>query len=136
MAKKQKVLRTPQPLSDSQWELMQSVWELGEAGVTEIWKHLGEHLARNTVLTQLDRLTKKGWLTRREVGNRHLYSAAVTREKTRRQHLRRWVASAFEGAADELVLTLLESEKLTADQCESIQQMIDQAKQRESEQGK
>lgn len=128
MVKKQNKLVDPQPLSDSQWQLMQAVWELGETTVSEIWKHVADDLARNTVLTQLDRLTKKGWLCRREEANRHLYRAVVSREQTRRQHLRRWVASAFEGAADELVLTLLESEKLTQDQCDAIQDMIEHAK--------
>lgn len=84
MAKKRNKLVDPQSLSDAQWQLMQAVWQLGEATVSEIWKHVADDLARNTVLTQLDRLTKKGWLRRREDANRHLYSAVVSREQTRR----------------------------------------------------
>ncbi len=118
----------PRPLSDAQWHLMQAVWELGEATVSQVWRRLAGDLARNTVLTQLDRLAKKGWLHRREDGNRHLYRAAVTREQTRSQHLQRWVESAFGGAADELVLTLLENERLSKEQVDSIQRMIQQAK--------
>ncbi len=118
------------PLSETQWEIMQAVWQLGEGSVSDVWKQMCEsrEVARNTVLTQMDRLYKKRWLKRREDGNRHLYSATSKKEVTRREHVKRWVETAFAGAADQLVLSLLESQKLTAEERQRIREMIDSAK--------
>ena len=46
------------PLSETQWEIMQAVWQLGEGSVSDVWKQMCEsrEVARNTVLTQMDRL--------------------------------------------------------------------------------
>ena len=117
-------------LSETQWEVMRAVWDLREATVSEVWAQLaGEReVARNTVLTQMDRLVKKGWLVRRQGSRGHLYAAAQSAEQTRREHLQRWVETAFDGAADKLVLSLLESETLTDEQAARIRRLIDQAR--------
>src|SRR5262249_55725307 len=55
-----------EPLTPTQLEILQAVWELGDHGGTapEIWQQAARlrELARTTVLTQLQRLHRKGWL--------------------------------------------------------------------------
>lgn len=120
-------------LSDTQWEVMQAIWTLKEATVTEVWENLARQrdVARNTVLTQMDRLVKKGWLTRRDASRGHLYRAAESAERTRQEHLRRWLRTAFDGAADQLVLSLLEAETLTDEQVQRIRKIISQARRKQ-----
>ena len=71
-------------LSEAQLEIMDVVWEGGEVTVTDVWNVLAgrRQLARNTVLTLMDRLEKKGWLKRRAEGQTHFYSAASPRADT------------------------------------------------------
>jgi len=55
-------------LTAAQYEIMAAVWNAGDAGVTvaEIWQAIAESrtIGRTTVLNQVDRLEKRGWLRR------------------------------------------------------------------------
>ena len=52
------------PLSDAQREIMDIIWDRGEATVAEVWRQFSARrpVARNTVLTLITRLVDKGWL--------------------------------------------------------------------------
>ena len=65
------------PLTDAQREIMEIVWERGEATVSEVRDALAQRrqLARNTVQTMIVRLEEKGWLKHREQGRTFVYSA-------------------------------------------------------------
>lgn len=118
------------PLSDAQLEIMGVVWERRETTVGEVWKEIAarRRVTRNTVLTLMDRLARKGWLRRREDGNVHWYSAAATRKATLSDVVRRVIDGAFGGSAEELVLTLLNTRGVSQDEAERIRQMIDQTR--------
>ncbi len=49
-------------LSEAQMEIMNVVWDRGEATVADVWKVLAARraVARSTVLTMLTRLEEKG----------------------------------------------------------------------------
>jgi predicted transcriptional regulator len=78
--------KTPEfpQLSETQLEIMNIVWRAGEATVGEVWKALAvrRKVARNTVLTLMERLEKKGWLRRRADG--HVFRYAAARDAKRR----------------------------------------------------
>src|SRR5437763_6354749 len=117
----------PPPLSEAQLEIMQVVWEGGEVTVTDVWNVLARRrpVARNTVLTLMDRLEKKGWLKRRADGQTHYYSAAAPRAATLRRVVERLVDAAFAGSAEGLVLALLEGRGVSAEEARRIRQLID-----------
>jgi BlaI family penicillinase repressor len=119
-------------LSEAQLEIMDVVWEGGEVTVTDVWNVLAgrRQLARNTVLTLMDRLEKKGWLKRRAEGQTHFYSAASPRADTLGGVVHRLVDSAFAGSAEALVLALLEGRGVSEDEARRIRQLIDNAKTR------
>jgi BlaI family transcriptional regulator, penicillinase repressor len=62
-------------------EVMAVVWDRGETNVKEATAKLSSPVAYTTVMTTMDRLFKKGLLTRRKVGRAFLYQAAATREQ-------------------------------------------------------
>src|SRR5438105_3046918 len=66
-------------LSEAQLEIMDCVWQGGEVTVTDVWNVLAGRrpLARNTVLTLMDRLEKTGWLRRRAALASALWLAAL-----------------------------------------------------------
>jgi predicted transcriptional regulator len=62
-------------------ELMERVWDRGEFSVRDLHLEFATRLAYTTVMTTLDRLYKKGLLTRRKVGKAFLYAAAFTEKE-------------------------------------------------------
>jgi predicted transcriptional regulator len=119
-------------LSEAQLEIMHVVWEGGEVTVTDVWNVLAarRQVARNTVLTLMDRLEKKGWLRRRADGQTHYYTAAAPRETTLGRVVNRLVDAAFAGSAEALVLALLEGRGVSAEEARRIRQLIDSAQRR------
>jgi predicted transcriptional regulator len=117
------------PLSDAQMEIMNVVWERGEATVAEVWKELTARrkVARNTVLTMLTRLEEKGWLCRDEGGHAFRYRAAVPREATLRTVVRRLIETAFAGSAEGLIHALLHGRGVSKEEAKQIRKMIDRA---------
>jgi BlaI family transcriptional regulator, penicillinase repressor len=119
-------------LSEVQLEIMHIVWDGGEVTVTDVWTALARRrpVARNTVLTLMDRLEKKGWLKRRADGQTHYYTAAVPRGATLGNVVHRLVDAAFAGSAEDLVLALLEGRGVSAEEARRIRRLIDDAQRR------
>ena len=117
-------------LSEAQLEIMHVVWDGGAVTVTDVWNVLARRrpVARNTVLTLMDRLEKKGWLRRRADGPAHSYTAAVPRAATLGQVVQRLVDAAFAGSAEALVLALLEGRGVSDEEARKIRQLIDKAR--------
>jgi BlaI family transcriptional regulator, penicillinase repressor len=124
----------PPRLSEAQMEIMEEVWKGGEVTVTKVWEALESRrgVARNTVHTLMERLTRKGWLKRRMDGQVHYYSARSTRTRTMKNLVNRLVDSAFGGSAESLVLTLLQGRTLTPEEAGRIRDLIDQSPKKEA----
>jgi BlaI family transcriptional regulator, penicillinase repressor len=122
------------PLSEAQMEIMNVVWNRGEATVADVWKALGSRrkLARSTVLTMLMRLQEKGWLSCDEEGHAFRYRAAVPREATLGEMVRRLVDTAFGGSAEGLVMALLHDRGVSKEEAKRIKKMIDRAEDKTS----
>lgn len=121
----------PAPLpSDAQWEVMNIIWDRGEATVGEVWQAFAAHrpVARNTVLTLMARLEEKGWLRRRAEGNVLRYSAAIPQKRALRQVARRLVDTAFRGSAEGLIMTLLGDSDLSKGESDRIRAMLETAR--------
>src|SRR5579862_2295754 len=103
------------PLSEAQTEIMNVVWEHGEATLAQVCAALAtrRELARNTVQTQLTRLVEKGWLRHRSEGKAFYYRAAVPREAAQSRVVQRLVDAIFGGSAEGLMMTLLDGRKLS-----------------------
>ncbi len=70
-------------LPDSELEVMQAVWELGDrAPRAEVERMIRENngLAQTTILTLLSRLTEKGFIRAEKEGRSSVYTALVSRE--------------------------------------------------------
>src|SRR5882672_12276406 len=77
-------------------DVLALVWERGDSSVRDVCARLEATVAYTTVMTTMDRLFKKGLLSRRKVGRAFVYHATATRNE-------------LEGAvAAELVQSLLQ----------------------------
>ena len=65
--------------------VMDLLWRGGEASVRGVRADVGTQVAYTTVMTTLDRLFKKGLLTRRKIGRAFHYEPATSREECERR---------------------------------------------------
>jgi predicted transcriptional regulator len=62
-------------------DILAICWEHDNVNVRDACAHLKTPVAYTTVMTTMDRLFKKGLLSRRKVGRAFVYSAAASREE-------------------------------------------------------
>jgi BlaI family penicillinase repressor len=119
-----------EPLSPAQQEIMEIVWDRGEAAVIEVRQMLarGRDLARETVRTMLERMEEKGWLKHRVVGRTFFYSAAVPREATAGQRVVELIDTVCGGSPERLMTALLDYRGLSAEEASRIEALIRNAK--------
>ena len=70
--------RDPVPLSPAEWKVMKILWRRGSCAARDAYEEAGQEYgwAASTVKTILRRLTAKGYLKTRRVGNSFLYRPA------------------------------------------------------------
>ncbi len=96
------VREIPPPL---EVECLKILWKLGEGNVRDVREGLtgSRDLAYTTVMTVLDRLSRKGRVARRKVGRSFVYVPVLSREVLRRLAVRELVDRFFEGSEEALV---------------------------------
>lgn len=124
--------------TDKELEIMQVIWELGEATAREIQERLPGERHYNSVLTIIRVLERKGHLTHRPQGKAHVYRARQQPAKSRGRVLTHLIKQVFGGSAASLVLHLVETGDLTEDDLHEVRSKIaarTAAKQNRSGQG-
>ncbi|HET6574573.1 MAG TPA: BlaI/MecI/CopY family transcriptional regulator [Fimbriiglobus sp.] len=118
-------LPTPTP---RELELLKVLWEHGPKSVSEVHRLLkadvGWQPAPNTVQTLLRIMATKGLVTHTAAGRTFIYAPVFSREETASRFLDR----VFDGAASQLVQSLLKAEKITPGELEQMRQLINQAR--------
>jgi predicted transcriptional regulator len=69
-------------------------------------------------------LENKGYLRREKTGRAHIYSPIVTRTQARGTAVRQLVSSFFDDSPEQLVLSVLDSEKLNPREIARLKKMI------------
>ena len=84
---------------------LKALWSLEEGNVRAVQQvvAISRPLAYTTIMTVLDRLVRKGKLTRRKVGRAFVYSPEATRDTLRRAALRELLDGYFDGSEAELL---------------------------------
>ena len=124
-------------LTAAQYEIMAAVWNAGEDGITiaEIWQAIGQSRAigRTTVLNQVDRLEKRGWLRRLPGDGPTRFQATLSREDASQRLLAGFVSDFFQGSTVELVSALLGNDafSLSKKDVDRLRKLLDQARRRE-----
>lgn len=117
------------PLTESQREIMEFFWELGQATVSDIHERVSKkrEVARNTIQTLIVRLEEKGWLKHVEEGRKFIYSPARPRSNSLGARVSHLVDRLFGCSAEQLVNALLEYRGLSESELQNIRELIDQA---------
>ncbi len=119
-----KQIPTPTP---RELEILKVLWEDGPSSVRGVHRRLTARepeLAYNTVQTLLRLMEDKGLVRHDLDGRAFIYDAQFTRDESTARFLER----VFDGAASEMVQSLLRGERLSASELERIQNLIDAAR--------
>ena len=119
-----KQIPTPTP---RELEILKVLWEDGPSSVRGVHRRLTARepeLAYNTVQTLLRLMEDKGLVRHDLDGRAFIYDAQFSRDESTARFLER----VFDGAASEMVQSLLRGERVSASELERIQNLIDAAR--------
>lgn len=116
--------------TESELEILGILWEKKKATVRTVHEELirNKDAGYTTTLKLMQIMFVKNLVTRDDSNKTHIYTPAVSKEKTQKQFLNRMITGLFSGNPTELVLQALGQHKNTEAELERIQQMIDKLK--------
>jgi BlaI family transcriptional regulator, penicillinase repressor len=106
------LLKKPKPhtLTRRERQIMDVLYRLERAAVSEVLAQLTGQPSYSTVRAQLRVLEEKGHVRHEEHGLRYVYVPTVSRDVARRSALRHLVETFFDGSSEKLVAALLGGE--------------------------
>jgi predicted transcriptional regulator len=111
-------------LTPLEFEIMSVLWETGPANVQTVQQRLERELAYTTVQTMLNILHRKKKVKRALRDRAYFYTASVSRRQITRQTLSDVVERLFGGSASSLVMSLVETNHLTAEELARLNQLV------------
>ena len=101
--------KLPSQFGPLELNVLEAIWNGGECDVREMQERLGQTLAYTTVMTTLDRLFKKGLLTRTKHDRAYRYQHRFSREEWESRRAGQWVAGWLSNAetSGELLVSCL-----------------------------
>lgn len=117
----------PTPTS-RELEILKVLWEQGPSSVRAVHRQLAQHedLAYNTVQTLMRIMEEKGLVDHQVEGRTFVYTPRFSRDESTARFLDR----VFDGAADQLVMSLLRTERIAAEELDRMEAMIAKARRR------
>ena len=120
---------TGRGLTPLELEIMSVLWVTGPANVQAVQAGLGSReLAYTTVQTMLNVLHRKGKVKRELRDRAYVYRPVLSRQKAVRQAVGDMLDRFFGGSADSLVLSLVETRRLTPAKLAEIQTLVEHPK--------
>ena len=114
-------------LGTAELEVLRALWEGGPATVRQVMNHLHDrsrNVAYTTVLTFLTRLEQKGYVASDKSGLAYVYRATLTRDRVTRSRLRALLEQLYDGAAGQLALQLIRTERFSPEEIEELHRLI------------
>ena len=121
---------TPPDISESEWAVMEALWEKAPLTAAEVARALrpATNWADNTVRTLLTRLVEKGALTTDEnASGTRTFTPAVPREACVKAEGDSFLKRVFGGAAKPLLVHFAQNSKLTAAEVKELKRLLDES---------
>ena len=113
------------PLTPLELQIMQVLWQLGNATVQQVLdKMSAQKPAYTTVQTMLTILFRKGKVKRRLRGKAYEYEPVVTEKGATGAAVRDVLGRFFGGSAEDLVMNLIETKQLSAEKLERLSRIV------------
>lgn len=119
--------RRPTPtLTEAEYRLMDILWDLGDGTVGDVHARLQDRpIAYTTVLSTLTILERKGYVRHTVRGKANVYKPRVERDAARRSVVENVLSTFFDGSPRALMLNLLNSERLSADEERRLRRLLE-----------
>lgn len=117
-------------LTDAELRLMEVLWERQSGTVSEVVDGVSKEapLAYSTVLTTLRILENKGYIQHEKDGRAFVYRPLVGRDQARESAVAHLVRRFFAGSPELLVLNLIQSSGIDADELARLRKRIEKEK--------
>ncbi len=115
-------------LTPREMQIMQVVWDEGEASVEQVQKTLPDPLVDSTIRTMLQIMEDKKYVASRKQGRANIYSALIKREEVQKSAVKQMIQRVFGGSGEMLLARLVEDEQVDLDELEQIQKRLEQRK--------
>ena len=113
-------------ITDSEWRLMERLWEQGPLTQPQLMRLLEGHWNKNTVHTFLTRLTRKGLVRADKTVQPHQYEALVSREDCLRQEEQNFLDKLFQGSAGQLVTSFVRQGRLSEKERRELKKLLEE----------
>jgi predicted transcriptional regulator len=116
-------------ITERQFAVLRVLWEHGPQTVRGLMEHLprGERQPYTTVLGLLQGMEKAGLVDHEKEGLTHRYRPAVTRQVATGSLLSDFLARFFHGSAEQLILGLVDAERLSPEELRTIEAKLGNA---------
>ncbi len=121
--------RRREELSETEQDVLKTLWELGAGTVRDVCEALnrrGPRRAYTTVLTFLARLESKGYVASNKAELAHVFRPTVSRDGLLTQRLTRLVDDVCEGTAAPVVQALVRGKQLSTDDIAQLRRLLDE----------
>lgn len=113
-------------LSNSEWQIMNAVWERHPATAREVSERLPDNKwAYTTIKTMLTRLVAKSALSERKRANTSVYEPLITRDRARRSAITSLIEHAFDGAVEPFLGFIAKNSRLSEEQRQELLEAIE-----------
>lgn len=120
-------------LTEQELEIMKVIWERPASTVRDVYETLHERksVAYTTVMTMMNILESKGHLVKRPEGRAYVYEPAQARTQVISSMVQEFLDRVFNGAAQPLLLNLVQERKLSKDDLDEISRVIEETEETE-----
>lgn len=112
--------------SENELKILQILWDRGPSSVRDVHEKISENKdsGYTTTLKLMQIMASKGIAIRDTSSRTHIYSAALSENKTKRDLLSRFISSTFKGSSSSLVLQALGNGNSTQKELDEIKALI------------
>jgi len=115
-------------LTKLEWDIMKLIWKEEKTSVSGILQNLhnGKHRAYTTIQTYMERLVKKGYLSKEKIGLVNFYSPEIKEKDALIKETDYFVNNAFNGSFSRLATFLFDTQVFNENDLEEIKRLIEQ----------
>lgn len=119
-------------ISDSEWKVMKIVWRKSPISGSEIVEELEADTDWNpkTIHTLIRRLVAKGAITAKKEKTFYSYYAAVSEDECVKEETKTFLEKCFNGSFNMLLSNFIKDEKLSEEDIEELQALLEAKKRR------
>lgn len=120
--------RSRRELGGRERQIMDVIYSLGEASVGDVHAKLKEAPSYSAVRTMIRLLERKGLLNHSQEGTKYVYRPTQSKVAASRKALSHLIKTFFEGSATDAVAALFDNEKLSQNDLDKIEELINAAR--------